>query len=527
MHGQIVNNQKSFLFFLAAFVVTLVVSFSTHIFEVPDENAHYATVHYLSDQGRMPTKDNTDTHSLDLYKTEELMGTLEGQNKYSYHPDYRVEQIVGPIGKYEELISSLNTKEFTSTYSGRRAAIYPPLYYLLAQPFFAISNGGSILDHLFSLRLLSVLLTAAIVFFVYKIGILITKSDRGGAILSLLYLLYPMTTYIGGGVNPDNLHNLFTTIFVYLSLRAIYEGWDYKIALSIGTVVGLDLLTKPQAYILLPILLLVIIMTYKQFNLKKLIITGLFISLPILAIAGYQEIPKIFNPDSPYVAESNEVIKGGSNNFVDFSRGYLRTHLTEMPVWYWGVFKWFGLVLPKPIWWLTTRILAIAALGILIGLWRDLKAKKISNITKFVIFAVGANLIYALALFWFDWQFFQQFGRSLGLQARYYMPLLSTQLALIYLGIKNLTSNIRYSNLLVTWLLLFFLVMHLVGFYTQLSGYYDMNSLSVFIDQLSQYKPIYAKGDWWYLWFTVYILSIIAIAWTTIKSPFTKDKYTK
>ena len=521
MHGQLVNNHKSFLLFLTAFVVTLVVSFSTHIFEVPDENAHYATVHYLNDQGRMPTKDDLDTHSLDLYKTEELMGTLEGENKYSYHPEYRIEQIAGPIGKYETLINSLNTKESTSTYSGRRAAIYPPLYYQLAQPFYAVTSGGSLIDRLFHLRLLSVLLTAATVYYVYKIGSLITESDWGGVILSILYILYPMTTYVGGGVNPDNLHNLFTTIFIYLSLRAIYKGWNYKISLTIGTLVGLDLLTKPQAYILLPILLLVIIISYKQFNLKKLFLTGVFITLPILTLAGYQEIPKIFNPDSPYVAESNEIIKGGSNNFVEFSKSYFRTHLTEMPVWYWGVFKWFGLVLPKPIWWLATRILAIAALGIFISLWHDPKAKKISNITKFVIFSLGANIIYAAALFWFDWQFYQQFGRSLGLQARYYMPLLSTQLALIYLGIKSLTSNVKYSNLLVTGLLLFFLVMHLVGFYTQLTGYYDMGSLRVFVDQLSQYKPIYAKGDWWYLWFALYSLSII----TLLKIIFTKKYY--
>lgn len=523
----IVKKRHLLLLLFASFLVTITVSLTTHLFEVPDENAHYATVHYLYDQKRLPIKEDADTHSIEEYQVEEIMGTLEGKNKYSYHPEYRIEQVEGRLGKYEEQISSLNTPNNTSVYEGKRAAIYPPLYYVLSQPFYYLASNGSLIERIFSIRILSILLTVATIFFVYKIGEQITGSGNGGTILSLLYLLYPMTTYVGGGINPDNLHNLFTTIFVYLSLRSIYIGWDSRTALSIGAIIGLDLLTKPQSYILLPITAMILLMTYKQFNLRKLLVTAVLIFLPILAISGYQEIPKIFNTDNPYIAESSEVIITGSLSFLEFSKGYLRTHLTEMPVWYWGVFKWFGLTLPKPFWWLATRVLALAAIGIVIGVWREHKAKKLSNLSKFVIFALGANLIYAGALFWFDWQFYQQFGRSLGLQARYYIPLLSTQLALIYLGIKNLTANVRYSGFLVSGLLIFFLSMHLAGFYTQLSGYYDFTSFTNFIDQLSQYKPWYAKGEWWYLWFATYVFSITSVVWLILKSPFTQDKSIK
>lgn len=515
MHGQIVNSHKSFLLLLTAFVVTLVVSFSTHIFEVPDENAHYATVHYLYDAGRMPTREDVNTQSIEGYKVEEIMGTLEGQNKYSFHPEYRIEQVVGLNGKYEEMIRSLNNPDNTSVYEGKRAAVYPPLYYALAQPFYYLASKGSLIDRVFSIRLLSVILVTITSFFIYQIGRLLTASEKGGFILASLFVLYPMTTYVGGGINSDNLHNLFSAIFVFQSLITICKGWSYKIASYIGLVIGLDLLTKPQAYILIPILLLLLVITYNQFNLKKLLLTIATVFLPILMLSGYQEIPKLLGTN-PYVADSTEIIMEPTQSFVDFAKGYLRTHTAEMPVWYWGVFKWFGLTLPKPFWWLATRILAIAALGILIKVWRDLKAKKITNITKFVIFALGANIIYAAALFWFDWQFYQQFGRSLGLQARYYMPLLSTQLALIYLGLQNLTSSKYFSQLIVNGLLVFFALMHLAGFYTQLSGYYDFTSLTTFIDQISQYKPWYAKGAWWYLWFILYSLGIITMLRSTL-----------
>lgn len=324
-----------------------------------------------------------------------------------------------------------------------------------------------------------------------------------------------MTTYIGGGINSDNLHNLFTTIFTYLSVLILYRGWTNKLALSLGIVIGLDLLTKPQGYILLPILLLLYAFTLRRNNIKKLFITSIYIALPILMLAGYQEIPKLLSTN-PYVANTGEIIKGGVDNFSSFAKGYLRTHLTEMPVWYWGVFKWFGLTLPKPFWWLATRLLLVATVGIVIRLWKDLRSKKLSKQSTFILFALGANLIYAVSIFYFDWQFYQQFGRSLGLQARYYMPLLSTQLALIYVGISSLTSHRAYSRLLINVLIVFFVLMHLAGVYTQLSGYYDLGSMSLFIDQISQYKPDYAKGNWWYLWSILYSLGIITILKTSL-----------
>lgn len=511
---------------LSTLLVLLPISLTIHLFEVPDENAHYATVHYLFDQGRMPDRGDKNTHSLEEYQVEEIMGTLEGKNRYSYHPEYRIEQVDGVYGKYEDLINRLSIQENKSNYDGRRAAIYPPLYYILAQPYYAIAEGGSLIDRVFSVRFLSILITLVTVYFVYLIGVLVIGNTQGGFILSSLFILYPMTTYVGGGINSDNLHNLFTTIFIYLSLIVLTKSWTNKLSLSLGAIIGLDLLTKPQGYILMPITLLLFCFTYKQFPFKKFFQTSVYIALPILVLAGYQEIPKLLSTN-PYIADSHEIVVGGKSSFIDFTKGYIKTHLTEMPVWYWGVFKWFGLTLPKPFWWLATRLLLLAAIGVMIGLGKDLKLKKMSSQSKFVLFTIGANLIYAFALFFFDWQFYQQFGRSLGLQARYYMPLLATQLLLIYIGIKNLTSHQPYSQLLISGLVIFFVLLHLAGFYIQLSGYYDFTSPQIFLDQLSQYKPDYAKGNWWYLWGFIYLIGVSTIIKMSIKSSFTEDKIGK
>jgi hypothetical protein len=279
-------------------------------------------------------------------------------------------------------------------------------------------------------------------------------------------------------------------------------------------VIGLDLLTKPQAYILFPIFALVIIIRWRWGEWKTILTSTIYVLVSVLVIAGYQEIPKFFG-GNPYAVQT--VLNGGLDNFKIFISGYIHTHLAEMPVWYWGVFKWFGVVLPRPWWWIATRLIALAFLGILIRFYKDWRSRTISHESRFVLFTLGANVIYALALLWFDWQFYQRFGRSLGLQARYYMPLLATQMGVMLYGLSQLAPNSTLRDWVRKGLTIFFLGLQLTSLYTQLASYYDFTSLPIFIDQLSQYKPFFAKGIWWYLWFSLYFIGIFSATRLALK----------
>lgn len=362
------------------------------------------------------------------------------------------------------------------------------------------------------------MLTVLTVYIAYLIGLELFQDKKYALTVAFMTLFFPMTTYIGSGVNSDNLHNFLFAVSSLLFIKLIYHGWSRNLSLLIGAFIGLDLITKPQAYILFPIFALSIIIRWKWSEWRTILKSSIYIILPILVIAGWQEIPKLFG-NTPYI--SNVInyanVDRLHTNFLDFARGYIHTHLAEMPVWYWGVFKWFGVVLPRPLWWLGTRLLGLTVIGLLLRFYRDFKTKKISPESKFIIFAIGANVIYALALFWFDWQFYQQIGRSLGLQARYYMPLLITQMSLILLGLTNLGWTKQVQNYIRNFLIIFFLALQLSSIYTQLHSYYDFTSTTIFMDQLSQYKPIYAKDSWWYLWFTLYFTGIITTTYIALR----------
>ncbi len=493
---------------IVSFLITFVVSLTIHPFEIPDENAHYASLNFFSNEGRMPTKYDKDNLSLEESRVEEIFGIVAGSNKYSYHPEYRIEQIDGIDGKYEAEIKSLNTKDNRNTYQDHRAALYPPLYYALTLPFHSLVSGSDLLSRLFFARLSSVLFTTFTILVAYSIGKYFSRDESFAITLSGITLFYPMTTYVGSGVNSDNLHNLLFAISIYYCFRLIKEGFEHKNALILGSLVGLDMLTKPQAYILFPLIFLAIIIRWQWAKWREIIRYLFLLVIPVVIFAGWQEIPK-FLGGNPYAIATSAFT--GWHNFQNFLSGYIHTHLREMPVWYWGVFKWFGLVLPRPWWWISIRLVVVAALGVLINFYRDMRKHKLSVESKIMLWIVGANAIYALALMWFDWQFYQMLGRSLGLQARYYMPLLITQMLFVLYGLTSLFKVSKLSHYVSIGLLLFFASMYLAGIFVQLSGYYDLTSLNIFIDQLSQYKPWYAKGQWWYLWFITMFIAMITL----------------
>ena len=516
MHDLLSKYYYELLLFFASLAVLLPVAMTIQPFEIPDENAHYASLHFLNNSSRMPNLQDSNNLSREELATETVFGVVEGQNKYSYHPEYRLEYLSGLIGKYEPEIRSYNTSELRQTYLTKQAALYPPLYYWLTLPFYRLVSNADILTRLFASRFSSVLFTTFTVLLAYWIGQLVFRRRDAAVTLAVLVLFYPMTAYIGSGVNSDNLHNLIFAFATLLCLKIINSGWNFHTSLAIGVAIGLDLLTKPQGYILFPIFALAALCRFK-FEWKVWLKHLPIVLFPVLILAGWQEIPKSLSGN---LYSTQAYLYTGWEHFRPFAFGYLRIHLTEMPVWYWGAFKWFGVLLPKVWWWTATRLVGLAGIGLLFRLAGDIKEHKFSPQSRFILFTLGANFIYVVALFWFDWQFYQQFGRSLGLQARYYMPLLISQMALLLLGFSSLGWNKLSKDWLIKFLTIFFLGLQLTSFYTQLASYYDIFPLSRLLEQISQYKPIIAKGSWWYLWFSLYFAGII----TGVSLAFSKNK---
>ncbi len=483
-------------------------------FEIPDEQSHFATTNFLVTHGRIQNEKEVDL-TLEQQQSEYIFGVMtDGTNRYAFNPSYHLPYSTTQIGQSENEILGLNTPSARNQYTIHQGAVYPPLYYALSGLFYKTVESKDLLTRTFVTRWLSILLVVITIYFYYLIGRLAWDDERKGYLLATLGLFYPMTSYLGAGINPDNLHNLLFTIFVYLCFKLIKSGLSQTWVIYFTSILVLDLLTKPQAYIMIPLVGVAYLLTPHKSNTFQLI-RYFLLFLGLLTVgAGWYELPKYLS-GNPYLAQPG--ISQAIINPSEYLAMIVKKFLTELIVWYWGVFKWTTIIMPRLWWWVGTRIILFSTMVnmifIVLRLWRH---RTINYLTRLSLFALLANLIYVLALVFYDYQYYQIAGKSLGFQARYFMPLLSTQIFVFINTPAILFRKSYFYSMLISILSLFFISLSFVAIWVIVNSYYDISSFTTFIIQASQYKPWYAKGLWWYLWVFLYTVSMFNLSWLSL-----------
>jgi hypothetical protein len=195
----------AFLAIGAAFAI------STPQWQAPDEPAHYNYIKYIVEHGALPVLQAGD---YDQAYNENFTRTPQNTQALS----------IDPL-RYEN-------------YS-------PPLYYLLAAPIYAVTDGW-----LVAIRLLSVLLGGALVVVAYFIGAEIFPDRLQIALGSAAFVAFvPQHMAMMSAVNSDALAELLIALCVYQSLRLFRSPQPSQRSLLIlGVTLGLGLLTKATAY---------------------------------------------------------------------------------------------------------------------------------------------------------------------------------------------------------------------------------------------------------------------------------------
>lgn len=478
-------------------------------FEFPDEQAHFGSVEFLTVHNRMPQGSEMDM-TKEMQLTQTFLGIYrnsQGQNSYTYHPEFRLHYSPGQTGLNEREIVMANSPDLRSSYVATEAARYPRAYYDYTSFWDRLVWDSDIFTRLFALRASSLILTLLMAYVVYLTGYLVFRKKLYAATLTVMVMLEPMMSFLSAGVNSDNLHNMLFFLVIYGSLRIIISGLTWDTLLLVATASTLDIFTKPQGFIALPLLgLAIIISVIKKKNWSALIWI-LALSAVVLTLA-HSQLKLYFG----LVFASN--IRGLS--FIEYLRFSSNKLLAQNVVWYWGVFKWLGVVLPPIYWRVANRVVLLSVAGIAVYWWRIIKKSK-TVIDPFALgFLLLASIIYALAIYWFDWQYSKTIGYSIGIQARYFFPTILAHMAIMMTGILSLGWNELSRLYLQRGLILLFVWLQLGGLWRIITSYYSVTSLPEFITQLSQYKPDFAKGSWWYLWIAIYLLSLAYLAYFTL-----------
>lgn len=212
-------------------------SIITPPFQGPDEPDHFAYVQHLAETGTLPT--TNPNHS---QEEEVALKDLEHDQVRFHTEDHPVSTEAAQRQLQHDLARPLRR---TGTGGAGVAGSEPPLYYALQTIPYALGSGGTLLDRLALMRLLSALmggLTALLVYLFLREalpGVAWTWTVGGLAVA-----LAPLPGFMSGVVNPDAMLFAVSAAIFYLLARAFRRGLSTDLAIAIGVVTAIGFLTK-------------------------------------------------------------------------------------------------------------------------------------------------------------------------------------------------------------------------------------------------------------------------------------------
>ena len=487
------------LLLIAAFPNALSWIILIPIWQYPDEQAHFAQVQDVAELRKRPVG-GYDT-SYEIAFSEKLFGTERdrfGNNKFTYHPEYRLDYSTNLYGLYEKEITTL-PKSSRSQLVKNEATLNPPLYYFLGSLAYRLVNNGSLFDRVYAVRIMSAIIFLATVFVAYKIALLIFKNKILQTVLPTLVAFKPMLVFASTGVLPDPLTNLLFALVVYLSLKILLRGISKKIILKMAFVVLLGVLTRQQFLISLPIILTAIF--YQIFKnktqLQKYILPAILLLLvgtlltfliPQLSYLRNLSVHEIGRPDLGLLFKKS---------FIEHIKISLNQTYAQTLPWYWGVYRWLSFTLPPVVYQIINRIALIAFLGVILRIVISVLRRKITDLDKALFFLIFSSFIYYVILIVWDYYFKLDYSFSFGLQGRYFFPLVVAHFSIVLIGLAAVFEFI-FKNY-ATWgylvLVASIIAFNDVSLFFVSSSYYSTSSINTFIEQASQYKPEIIRGN--------------------------------
>lgn len=213
-------------------------SIVTPPFQVPDEPSHFAYTQQLVENARLPTS------SEELFSPEETV-VLRDLHFAEVHWNPG-EHTIFTAAEQRQLQGDL-ARNLARSGAGGVGGAYnaPPLYYLLEAVPYELASGGTLLDQLELMRLLSALMAGLTALFVYLfVRETLPASRWAWTVGGLSVALAPLLGFMSGAMNPDALLFAVSAAVFYCLARAFRRGLTDRLAIAIGSLTAIGLLTK-------------------------------------------------------------------------------------------------------------------------------------------------------------------------------------------------------------------------------------------------------------------------------------------
>jgi 4-amino-4-deoxy-L-arabinose transferase-like glycosyltransferase len=224
---------------LLAFLNAVCWSILAPPFQSPDEPDHFAYVQQLAENGHLPHLQAGESFS------EEESAALSGLRQVDVLLSPSVHTIADRTE--ERALDSALAGSPTKSGSGGAgvATSEPPLYYALETVPYGLGSGGTILERLELMRLMSALMAAFTALFVFMfLREALPDEPWAWTVGGLGVALAPLLGFVSGVVNPDAMLFAVSSALFFCLARAFRRGLTQVLALAIGAVIAVGFTTK-------------------------------------------------------------------------------------------------------------------------------------------------------------------------------------------------------------------------------------------------------------------------------------------
>jgi hypothetical protein len=223
---------------LVAFLSAACWTLITPPFQAPDEPSHFAYAQLLAETGRLP-----DSSSGAVSKEE--VTVMEGlhQRAIEWHPEVGV---FTSAAAQQELREDLEAPlDRVGPGGAGVAASEPPAYYALASIPYDLGSGGTLLDSLELMRLLSALMAGLTALFVFLfVRECLPGSPWAWTVGGLGAAITPLLGFTSGAVTPEAMLYAVAAAIFYCLARTFRRGLTPRRAVMLGFLVAVGFLTK-------------------------------------------------------------------------------------------------------------------------------------------------------------------------------------------------------------------------------------------------------------------------------------------
>lgn len=495
---------------LAIFFNILAWQLVVPIWHFPDEQAHFGQVAFRAEHGRVQAYHELST-SLEIMISEELLGTKRdtlGNNRFTYHPEYKIDYSQNYDGIREAEIESLNNSDYRKKEVLEESTRYPLLYYYFASKIYNLFGENDLFTRVYAVRFFSLVIFLGTALTIFAISKLIFPKDFFLQIsLTSIVSFMPMFVFSSAGVTSDSLFHFLFLLALYEVIKITFVKFSIKDALLLFAVIIAGIATKFQFQIIWPVIAFAILIIFwrLQFR-KKLIFLGfLVIFLPTVLIAinflrffvndyGTPTLRQLMRlPLIPETSEGSTLNPVAELSIASHIILTMKRTLRETLPWYFGVYKWLSLTLPPLVYRIINRILILSMIGLVVWIFKLMQLRKFDQQAKVLIFLGYSAISYFGALTLFDWLFYKYHGFYFGIQGRYFFPTIIAHISLVFVGLLKLSPK-SFKRWVAAILVLATIIFNYFSLFWIASHYYNMESLQTFIIQASQYKPEIFKG---------------------------------